>query len=54
MLIVAQITFQIYHMKIVHSSGDSMPHSLIGEGGESLLCEKEASDSRSDCNNVTR
>lgn len=41
---------QIYHMKIVHSSGDSIPHSLIGEGGESLLGEKEAAET----NNVTR
>lgn len=31
-------------MKISHSSGELMPQSLIGEGGESLLCEKDSNE----------
>lgn len=37
-------------MKIAHSSPEIISQSLIGEGGESLLCEKEEIE----LNNKTR
>lgn len=41
------LIFQIRHVTIAHSTGEPVPHPLIGDGEESSQCETETDQSNS-------